>query len=119
MFDEKFDPVKAILINIRKDDIKEIDLDISTKTSQVSQYLGGPGTFIGQGPEQDVVIMKCRESIFDHGFNQNKLAVPFHEEIVVGPILLIRMDENSEPKDLTLAEVLESKQFLREPPLHI
>lgn len=112
MFDEKFDPVKAVLINVIRNDIKEINLDISSKTSQVSQYLGGSATFIGQWPELNIVIMKCRDSIFDYGFNTNKLAHPFEDEIVVGPILLVRMNENSEPEDLTLQEVLESKLVL-------
>jgi len=115
MFDDKFDPVKAVLINYKKGDIKEIDLDISSKTSQVSHYLGGSATFIGQWPEKDIVIMKCMESLFDTPFNENKLAEPFHEEIVVGPILLVRMDENSEPKNLTLSEVQESKLILPTP----
>ena len=112
MFDEKFDPVKAVLINVKRNDIREISLDISSKNSQVTQYLGGSATFIGQWPDLNIVIMKCRESIFDYGFNANKLAAPFDNEIVVGPILLIRMNENSEPVDLTLQEVLESKLVL-------
>lgn len=112
MFDEKFDPVKAVLIGVQRGDIREISLDISSKTSQVSQYLGGAATFIGQWPEKDVVIMKCRDSVFDPGFNSNRLNTPFSNERVVGPILLVRMDEKSEPKDLTLEEVLESKLVL-------
>ena len=116
MFDEKFEPVKAVLIKERKGDIEEIMIDISSKNSQVTQYLGGTGTFIGQWPEKDIVIMKCRESLFEPALNMNKLAEPFHEEIVSGPILLIRMDENAEPKDLNLVEVLESKLVLQGQP---
>ena len=112
MFDEKFEPVKAVIIGEQRGDISEISLDISTKTSQVTQYLGGPGTFIGQWPELDIVIMKCRESLFDPIINQNKLAQPFTNEVVVGPILLIRMDSNAEPKDLHLTEIQESKLVL-------
>jgi len=112
MFDEKFDPVNAVLVNVKRNDLKEIDLDISSKSSQVTQYLGGSATFIGQWPDLNIVIMKCRDSIFDCGFNANKLAAPFDNEIVVGPILLVRMNEKSEPEDLTLQEVLESKLVL-------
>ena len=108
MFDEKFDPVKAVLIGVQGGDIREVSLDISSRTSQVFEYLGGRGTFIGQWPEYNIVIMKCVDSIFDHGINSNRLAKPFHKGIVVGPILLIRMDENAEPKDLFLSEVQES-----------
>ena len=50
MFDEKFDPVKAVLVNVKRNDLKEIELDISSKSSQVTQYLGGSATFIGVRP---------------------------------------------------------------------
>ena len=108
MFNEKFDPVKAVLVGVQRGDIREVSLDISSRTSQVFEYLGGRGTFIGQWPEYNIVIMKCADSIFDPGINNNRLAKPFHMERVVGPILLIRMDENAEPKDLFLSEVQES-----------
>ncbi len=112
MFDEKFDPVKAILVGVQSGDIREVSLDISSRTSQVAQYLGGRGTFIGQWPEHDIVIMKCVDTIFDPGLNSNRLAKPFHKETVVGPMLLIRMDEKAEPKDLFLSEVQASKLVL-------
>ena len=112
MFDEKFDPVKAILVGVQSGDIREVSLDISSRTSQVVEYLGGRGTFIGQWPDYNIVIMKCVDSIFDPGLNSNRLAKPFHSENVVGPILLIRMDDNAEPKDLLLSEVQESKLVL-------
>ena len=112
MFDEKFDPVKAILVGVQSGDIREVSLDISSRTSQVSQYLGGRGTFIGQWPEHDIVIMKCVDTIFDPGLNSNRLAKPFQNETVVGPMLLIRMDEKAEPKDLFLSEVQASKLVL-------
>jgi hypothetical protein len=44
--------------------------------------------------------------------NCNKLAKPFGKHMVMGPILLIRMDDKSEPQDLTLEEVMESKLVL-------
>ena len=105
MFDEKFSPVKAILIGTNQGDIKEITLDISTKTSQVSQYLGGPGTFIGQWEKHDIVIMKCREFLFEPNCNNNKLSYPFTGEKTLGPILLIKMDETSNPQNLTLEDI--------------
>lgn len=112
MFDEKFDPVKAVLIGVDRGDVREISLDISSKTSQVTQYLGGVGSFIGQWIDKDIVIMKCRDPLINPIINKNKLARPFRTQVVMGPILLIRMDENSEPKDLTLNEVQESMLVL-------
>jgi hypothetical protein len=63
--------------------------------------LGGRQTFIGQWPDIDVVIMKPEDGKTK---NENILPPPFHVEEVYGKILLVRMDENSEPQDFTLDE---------------
>lgn len=99
-----FSSVKAVLISEEEEHITEIDLDISSEKREIFKLLKGPGTFIGQWPEIDVVIMKCRESIFSLMENRNTLPPPFETEKVLGPILLIRMDENSDPQDFTLEE---------------
>ena len=36
--------------------------------------------------------------------NENDLPEPFSNEVVLGPILLIKMDEKSEPQNFTLEE---------------
>ena len=105
---ESFPPVKAVLIGTSKDEVKEISLDISSRNSQITQYLGGSATFIGQWIDHDIVIMKCREPLFAR-INKNILAKPFHIEKTLGPILLIKMDESSHPQDLTLKEVIDLK----------
>lgn len=99
-----FEPVKAVLISEEEGHITEIDLDISSEKREIFKILKGPATFIGQWPELDVVIMKCRESVFELLENRNKLPKPFDEERAEGPILLVRMDENSEPQNFTLDE---------------
>lgn len=91
---------KAVLIGEQENDISEIDLDIT----QIFLILKGPATFIGQWPELDVVIMKCRESIFELVLNHNVLPAPFETEAVLGPILLVRMNADSEPEDFTVQE---------------
>ena len=48
--------------------------------------------------------MKCRESVFELLENRNKLPRPFDEERTIGSILMVRMDENSEPQNFTLEE---------------
>tara|TARA_B110000285_G_C15007113_1_gene554446 strand:+ start:56 stop:379 length:324 start_codon:yes stop_codon:yes gene_type:complete len=93
----------AILICEKIGDIKEINLDITPSKNEIFQILGGTPTFIGQWPEIDVVIMK-RE--LNREINHNILPHPFDTEVVESPILLIRMDENSEPKDFTLDEYI-------------
>jgi hypothetical protein len=93
----------AILINEKLGDINEIDLDICPAKNEIYNLLGGSQTFIGQWPEIDVVIIK-RE--MEGELNQNVLPYPFDTEVVESPILLIRMDENSDPRDFTLEQYL-------------
>jgi len=92
---------KAILIHEKKDEIEEIDLDISPAKNQIYKLLRGRQTFIGQWPDIDVVIMKAEDGVSK---NENTLPYPFSTEEVFGKILLVRMDENSEPQNFTLEE---------------
>lgn len=94
---------KAVLINESKGNVVEIDLDIDPVKKEIFKILSGPATFIGQWPNLDVVIMKCVNGTKE---NENTLPPPFHEEIVLGKILLVRMDKDSEPQDFTLQEYL-------------
>jgi hypothetical protein len=97
----KMTTARAILIHETHGNLEEIDLDIDPKKNEIFKLLRGPQTFIGQWPAIDVVIMKCKD-----GFekNQNSLPYPFDTEDVYGRILLVRMDENSDPQDFTLDE---------------
>jgi hypothetical protein len=92
---------KAILIHEKKDQIEEIDLDISPSKNQIFKILNGRQTFIGQWPDIDVVIMKPEDGMSK---NENSLPYPFSSEEVYGKILLVRMDQDSEPQDFTLKE---------------
>lgn len=93
---------KAILIHEKLGAIEEIDLDITPEKNQIYKLLGSRATFIGQWPGIDVCIMKAEKSKLSK--NGNELPRPFSSEEVYGKILLVRMDENSEPRDFTLAE---------------
>jgi len=93
--------VKCVLISEEEGSLSEIETPLQ---SDLYRILKGPGTFIGQWPALDVVIMKCSESCFDLMENRNVLPRPYHKEHVVGPILLIRMDADAEPQDFTLDE---------------
>ena len=99
---------KAVLIGEQENDMSEIDLDIT----QIFLILKGPATFIGKWPELDVVIMKCRESIFELGLNHNVLPAPFDTEAVAGAVLLVRMNADSDPEDFTLSEYYKFKNVL-------
>ena len=98
---------KAVLIHEELADVVEIDINIDPVKNEIFKVLQGPATFIGQWPEIDVVIMKCvegRNPRTERERNENKLPSPFQRECVLGKILLIRMDVNSEPQDFTLDE---------------
>ena len=96
--------MKTVMINETYGNIAEIDLDIHPKKNQIFKLLKGTGTFVGQWPDSNVVIMKCKDSIFDLQMNENTLAEPFDKEVILGPILFIRMDDNANHQDLTLNE---------------
>ena len=91
----------AVLIHEKLDHIHEVELDLSPHVNEAHILLGRHPTFIGQWPEIDVVIMKSEIGDIP---NENDLPAPFNNEVVLGPILLIRMDENSEPQNFTLDE---------------
>ena len=93
--------VKCVLVSEQIGDIREIE---SSLDRDLFYILKGPGTFIGQYEELDVVVMKCRESFVDLSNNQNRLPGALRDELVQGPILLVRMNQDAEPEDLTLEE---------------
>ena len=101
----------AVWIEEQKDRIQEVDIDVDS--TDTFRLLKGPGTFIGQWPEIEVVIMKCRESCIELMANENVLPPPFDKEMTKGSVLLIRMDEAAEPRDFTLTEY---RQFCQTPP---
>lgn len=92
---------KAVLLHEDQGVIREIDLDITPRRNEIFTLLGGRQTFIGQWPDLDVVILKAERAPIK---NQNTLPHPFDTEDVYGKILLVRMDEHSEPQDFTLTE---------------
>jgi hypothetical protein len=93
----------AVLIKEQLGDIEQIDLDITPSKNEIFLRLGGPATFIGQWEDLDVVIMK---PVHSELVNNNTLPAPFNTEETYGPILLIRMDENSDPRDFTIEEYI-------------
>ncbi len=92
---------KCILVAEEQKHIIEIECSLK----ETYRYLKGTTTIIGSIPELDAVILKCSESPFDLMVNRNTFCLPIEEKYVLGPILIVRMDENSEHQDLTLSEV--------------
>jgi hypothetical protein len=93
--------VKCVLISEQFGNVEEIETPLG---SDIFYILKGPGTFIGQYEDLDVVVMKCRESLTELARNQNTLPPPLDKEVVEGPILLVRMNSQSEPEDFTFGE---------------
>lgn len=89
----------VVLIHEDINKIQEIQID----TNDVHKVLGGKVTFVGQWPEIDVVIIRAVHAPCK---NANVLPPPFHEEEIMGKILLVRMDEHSEPQDFTKEEFM-------------
>ena len=96
--------VTCVLVSEEEGNVSEIEVNIHG--NDLYRVLKGTATFIGQFPDTDIVIMKCDESPFELLENRNKLPEPFHDEVVLGPILMIRMDENADPQNFTLLEYL-------------
>jgi len=97
---------RAVLINEKRNDIYEIDIDISPSKNEIFKLLKGKASFLGQWPEEQVVIVKTEsdESFTELNLNTNRLPRPFTNMEVLGRILLIRMDDNADPQNFTLKE---------------
>jgi hypothetical protein len=96
--------VVCVLISEEEGHVSNVEIDIRGK--DLYRVLKGTGTFVGQLPDTNVVIMKCDVSQFELLENRNKLPEPFHDEVIFGPILLIHMDENADPQDFTILDYL-------------
>jgi sporulation protein YlmC with PRC-barrel domain len=96
--------VNCVLISEEEGHITDVDINI--KSDDLYRVLKGTGTFIGQFPDTEVVIMKCDVSHFTLIENRNHLPEPFDTQMIMGPILLILMDSEANPQDYTVAEYL-------------
>ena len=95
---------RAVLINEKRNDIHEIHVDISPYKNEIFKILRGKASFLGQWPDEQVVIVKTEpeDSLSELLINSNRLPRPFTNMIVHGRILLLRMDNNADPQDFTL-----------------
>jgi hypothetical protein len=106
---------RAVLINEKRNDIHEIHVDISPYKNEIFKILRGKASFLGQWPDEQVVIIKTEpeDSLSELLINSNRLPRPFTNMIVHGRILLLRMDNNADPQDFTLKEYNKMTQFTR------
>ena len=105
----------AVLINEKRNDIHEINIDIAPDKNEIYKLLRGKASFLGQWPDEQVVIVKCDpdDSPFELNLTRNRLPTPFTNLLVFGRILLIRMDDDAEPQNFTLKEYHRMTQLTR------
>jgi len=95
---------------------EEISLDMTPKICAPALKLGGSATICASYVDIDVIVMKLREAPESMAMNSHKLPAPFHEIEFKGPILLLRMDEESQPKDFPLEEYLAYREKVAKNP---
>ena len=78
--------VRAVLLNEKRNDVHEINVDLSPEKNEIYKILRGKATFLGQWEDELVVILKCRESVLDLKINENVLPRPFSNMEVMRPI---------------------------------
>ena len=52
---------RAVLINEKRNDIHEIHIDISPYKNEIFKILRGKASFLGQWPDEQVVIVKTEQ----------------------------------------------------------
>ena len=103
ILDETGPIVKVVILKVDGTQ-EESTFDMTPMKNTLGKYLNDSVTFIGQYEDEQVVITKGLNSTEQE--NKNILPCPFHEEKHNGDIVLIRMDDDANPKDFTLREYL-------------
>lgn len=86
---------------------QELEVDMSPRKNEIGQILGGSSTFLGQLETENVVVMMRRDT---DGLEENRTQLPApldRAEVVLGDLLLLRMDEGAQPRSFTLQEYRE------------
>ncbi len=94
--------VKGVIL-YENGDIEEKTLDMTPAINILGEILEDRVSFVGQWEDEQVVIVKRYDQSYGLR-NKHKLPKPYDNEIVNGPIILVRMDDNAKPKDFTLNE---------------
>jgi len=89
--------------------IIEIKLDMDANKNELGDYLQDKLTFLGQiirEPKKTniIIISGLNSQKLNKGINKCKLPVPFDKDIVYGDIVLLPMNEKSEPENILLSE---------------
>tara|TARA_R110002050_G_scaffold74087_4_gene159103 strand:+ start:734 stop:1573 length:840 start_codon:yes stop_codon:yes gene_type:complete len=112
-------PVCKTVVIAEDGTVAEESVDMTPSKEGPKKVLGGETTFVGQFMDLDVVILvKTFEEDEEAQRNLHSLPSPFSRKRIHGKILLVRMDENAEPKDFTKAEYEEYKKKKEADPEH-
>lgn len=84
------------------------NVDVNIDTNDHGKLLGGPVNIVGQMADGGVpvVIISAKHTSDTIEVNAHKLPCPLHEEVVVGPMMALRMFAGFE-HDLTVSEYTE------------
>lgn len=98
-----------LLILKENGNIDEIKLDMDKDKNELGIYLKDKLTFIGQiirEPERTniIIISGLNSNKFNKNINKCKLPIPFDKEEIYGDIVLLPMNEKSEPENIVLSE---------------
>ena len=93
--------VKVVILKVDGSQ-EETTFDMTPMENTLGKYLNDSVTFIGQYEDEQVVITKGLNS--NAAINKNRLPQPFDKEEHNGDTVLIRMDDDANPKDFTLSE---------------
>jgi len=85
--------------------VEEVKYDTTPKANEISKFLGGAPTIVGQWDQiGGVVVCKKREVTDEDEKNHHLLRFPLHQELIKGHLFCVRMDENANAVDFSKAE---------------
>jgi hypothetical protein len=81
--------------------IVEETFDSTPSKNHLSELVGGPVTILGKYHQNSVILLKLRCPQPDASVNSHVLHAPFADAEVVGPIAMVRMNNEALPEDFT------------------
>eukprot|EP01138_Halocafeteria_seosinensis_P005448 gb/GECG01005569.1/.p1 GENE.gb/GECG01005569.1/~~gb/GECG01005569.1/.p1 ORF type:complete len:306 (+),score=98.45 gb/GECG01005569.1/:1-918(+) len=111
IMDESGPRVQTVIIQPqegqKESTISQLELDMTPSENKIVEAMGGSVTILGQYNDIDTVVLKLRNPGENAVKNPHKLQPPLHNQVVYGPLLMVRMDADANPQDFTKQEYLE------------
>lgn len=103
-------PVVNIIVVHTDGTLENRKVDMSPRLDPMGNVLGGPITIHGQLHALETIIIKCQETDTEIEKNKHMLPPPFHNDIIYGNMVLVRMDKHAIPQSIYSDEYLSFKQ---------